>query len=201
MDYTFELPWSLGSLETTAHYLDTQRLKSQIATASPNDLAGSLGGPNPGPTKSKGTLDLLYTNHGFSWDWQGIFIGPMNFNNRTVAGDPDIMTVGHWWLINSTLAMKFTPQPSGAVHHRQRVQQAAAIPGPSRHGRQLRECDVAVLLRHHRPDDAAVGGLQVLLMRIRHRRLGRRRSAFPLCANTFARVVQDDRIRPQAGVV
>ncbi len=109
LDYTFELPWSLGSLETTAHYLDTQRLKSQVATASPNELSGSLGGPNPGPAKSKGSIDLLYVNKGFSWDWQGIFIGSMNFNNQNVTGDQDIMGVGHWWLINSTLAMKFTP--------------------------------------------------------------------------------------------
>lgn len=110
LDYTFELPWALGSLETTAHYLDTQRLKSQVATASPNELAGSLGGPNPGPAKSKGSLDLLYVNQGFSWDWQGIFIGPMNFNNQNATGDQDIMGVGHWWLINSTIGMKFTPQ-------------------------------------------------------------------------------------------
>lgn len=109
LDYTFELPWALGNLETSAHYLDTQRLKSQIATASPNELAGSLGGPNQGPAKSKGSIDLLYVNGGFSWDWQGIFIGPMNLNNQLVTGDQDYMTVGHWWLINSTIGMKFTP--------------------------------------------------------------------------------------------
>jgi iron complex outermembrane receptor protein len=109
LDYTFELPWALGSLETSAHYLDTQRLKSQIATASPNELSGSLGGPNPGPAKSKGSIDLLYVNKGFSWDWQGLFIGPMNFNNQNVTGDQDIMGVGHWWLINSTIGMKVTP--------------------------------------------------------------------------------------------
>ena len=108
--YTFDLPWALGSLETSAHYLDTQRLRSQVATASPNELAGSLGGPDPGPAKSKGTLDILYANQGFSWDWQGIFVGPMNLNNQLVTGDQNYMTVGHWWLINSTLGMKFTPQ-------------------------------------------------------------------------------------------
>jgi iron complex outermembrane recepter protein len=110
LDYTFELPWALGSLESSAHYLDTQRLRSQIATASPNELAGSLGGPDPGPAKSKGSLDLLYANQGFSWDWQGIFIGPMNLNNQLVSGTSDYMTVGHWWLINSTLGMKFNQQ-------------------------------------------------------------------------------------------
>jgi iron complex outermembrane receptor protein len=108
--YTFDLPWALGSLETSAHYLDTQRLKSQIATASPNELAGSLGGSNPGPAKSKGSIDLLYANQGFTWDWQGLFIGPMNLDNSLITGDQNYMTVGHWWLINSTLGMKFTPQ-------------------------------------------------------------------------------------------
>jgi outer membrane receptor protein involved in Fe transport len=110
LDYTFSLPFDLGSLETSAHYLDTQRLKSQVATASPNELSGSLGGPNPGPAKSKGTLDLLYVNKGFSWDVQGIFIGGMNLNNQNTSIDQDILTVGRWWLINSTLSMKFTPQ-------------------------------------------------------------------------------------------
>jgi iron complex outermembrane receptor protein len=110
LDYTWDLPWALGSLETSAHYLDTQRLKSQIATASPIELAGSLGGNNPGPTKSKGSIDMLYANRGFSWDWQGIFIGTMNLDNSLVTGSQNYLTVGHWWLINSTLGMKFTPQ-------------------------------------------------------------------------------------------
>jgi iron complex outermembrane recepter protein len=110
LDYTFTLPGAWGSLETTAHYLDTQRLVSQVGSASPNEEAGSLGGPNPGPPKSKGSIDLLYVNQGFSWDWQGIFVGPMNLNNQNVTGDQDYMTVGHWWLINSTIGMKFTPQ-------------------------------------------------------------------------------------------
>jgi iron complex outermembrane receptor protein len=110
LDYTWEMPWALGSLETSAHYLDTQRLKSQIATASPIELAGSLGGNNPGPTKSKGSIDVLYANRGFSWDWQGIFIGTMNLDNSLVTGTQNYLTVDHWWLINSTLGMKFTPQ-------------------------------------------------------------------------------------------
>jgi iron complex outermembrane recepter protein len=105
LDYTFDLPWALGSLETSAHYLDTQRLKSQIATAAPNDIAGQIG-----YSKSKGSLDLIYANRGFSWDWQGIFIGPANFNNQDTPTSLNILGVGSWWLINSTVSMKFTPQ-------------------------------------------------------------------------------------------
>jgi iron complex outermembrane recepter protein len=105
LDYTFELPWSLGSLETSAHYLDTQRLKSQIATAAPNDISGQIG-----YSKNKGSIDLLYANKGFSWDWQGIFIGPAAFSNQNTSTAQDFLGVGSWWLINSTLGMKFTPQ-------------------------------------------------------------------------------------------
>jgi len=104
LDYTFELPWALGSLQTSAHYLDTQRLKSQIATAAPNDISGQIG-----YSKSKGSIDLLYVNQGFSWDWQGIFIGPAQFSNQNTPTSQDVLGVGSWWLINSTIGMKFTP--------------------------------------------------------------------------------------------
>jgi outer membrane receptor protein involved in Fe transport len=105
LDYTFDLPWALGSLQTSAHYLDTQRLKSQIATAAPLDISGQIG-----YSKSKGSIDLLYTNKGFSWDWQGIFIGPAQFSNPNTPTSQDILGVGSWWLINSTIGMKFNPQ-------------------------------------------------------------------------------------------
>jgi outer membrane receptor protein involved in Fe transport len=104
LDYTFELPWALGSMQTSAHYLDTQRLKSQIASAAPNDISGQIG-----YSKSKGSIDLLYANRGFSWDWQGIFIGPAQFSNQNTPTSQDVLGVGSWWLINSTLGMKFTP--------------------------------------------------------------------------------------------
>jgi iron complex outermembrane recepter protein len=104
LDYTFDLPWALGTLETTAHYLDTQRLKSQIATAAPNDISGQIG-----YSKSKGSIDLLYANKGFSWDWQALFTGPANFNNQNTPTSQNILGVGAWWDINSTIGMKFTP--------------------------------------------------------------------------------------------
>ena len=104
LEILYSLPWSLGNLQTSAHYLDTQRLKSQIATASPNDIAGQIG-----YSKSKGSIDLLYANHGFSWDWQGIFIGPAQFSNQNTPTSQNILGVGAWWLINSTLGMKVTP--------------------------------------------------------------------------------------------
>jgi iron complex outermembrane receptor protein len=105
LDYTFDLPYSLGSLQTSAHYLDTQRLKSQIATAAPLDISGQIG-----YSKNKGAIDLLYANQGFSWDWQGIFIGPAQFSNQNTPTSQNILGVGAWWLINSTIGMKFNPQ-------------------------------------------------------------------------------------------
>ena len=104
LDYTIDLPWALGSLETSAHYLDTQRLKSQIATAAPLDISGQIG-----YSKNKGSIDLLYANQGFSWDWQAQFMGPANFSNQNTETSQNILTVGSWWLINSTIGMKFTP--------------------------------------------------------------------------------------------
>jgi len=105
LDYSFELPWALGSLQTSAHYLDTSRLKSQIATAAPLDISGQIG-----YSKSKGSIDLVYANKGFSWDWQGIFVGPAQFSNQNTPTSQNILGVGSWWLINSTLGMQFNPQ-------------------------------------------------------------------------------------------
>jgi iron complex outermembrane receptor protein len=105
LDYTFNLPWDLGSLQTSAHYLDTQRLKSQIATAAPLDISGQIG-----YSKNKGSIDILYANQGFSWDWQAQFIGPAQFSNQNTSTSQDVLGVGSWWLINSTVGMKFNPQ-------------------------------------------------------------------------------------------
>jgi len=104
IDYTFELPWALGNLQAKANYLDTARLKSQVATAAPLDISGQIG-----YSKSRGSIDLLYSNQGFSWDWQGIFIGPAQFSNQNTPTSQDILGVGAWWLINSTIGMKVTP--------------------------------------------------------------------------------------------
>jgi iron complex outermembrane receptor protein len=105
VDYTMDLPQALGSLQGRASFLETRQLVSQIGSASPNQFAGQLG-INPGETgvpTNKGTVDLLYQKGPFSWDWQGIFVGAMNFDNLLTTNARDYMTVGHWWLINSTV--------------------------------------------------------------------------------------------------
>jgi iron complex outermembrane receptor protein len=107
-DYSFNLPFELGNLATRVSYLDTQRLQSQVGAASSNSLAGELnaGSTSGGGSKAKGNIDLLYANQGFSWDVQGIFLGPVNFNNMNTATSQNIFGVGAWWLINSTLGLQ-----------------------------------------------------------------------------------------------
>jgi iron complex outermembrane receptor protein len=107
-DYTLDLPLALGSLETRLAYLDTQRLQSQVGAASSNSLAGELnaGTTTGGGSKAKGNIDLLYANQGFSWDVQGIFLGPVNFNNMNLPTTQNIFGVGAWWLFNSTLGLQ-----------------------------------------------------------------------------------------------
>ena len=129
----------MGSLQASAHYLDTQRLKSQIATAAPNDISGQIG-----YSKNKGAIDLLYANGGFSWDWQGLFTGPANFNNQNTPTSQDILGVGSWWLINSTIGMKFTPALQGRLIVNNVFNKEPPFPGDRRHRWQLRERDVGV---------------------------------------------------------
>jgi iron complex outermembrane recepter protein len=105
LDYTFDLPRALGSLQGRLSYLETRQLVSQIGSASPNQYAGQLGistGETGVPT-SKGTVDLLYSNGPFSWDWQGIFVGSARFENSDTPTSKDILGVNPWWLINSTI--------------------------------------------------------------------------------------------------
>jgi hypothetical protein len=39
-----------------------------------------------------------------------IFVGYANFNNQNTPISQDILTVGRWWLINSTISKKFNQQ-------------------------------------------------------------------------------------------
>jgi iron complex outermembrane recepter protein len=107
IDYNFDIPWNLGNLAARAQYLDTQKLMSQVGSASPESLAGELTGV--GNSKSKGTVDLLYSKQGFSWDWQGIFVGRTNFNNQNLPTTFNVFGVGNWWVINSTLEYNVSP--------------------------------------------------------------------------------------------
>jgi iron complex outermembrane receptor protein len=118
LDYAFDLPHALGSMEWRINYLDTKKLLSKVGSASPNELSGELANA-PGVPKSKGSVDIDYVNGPFSWDWQGIFLGRINFNNVNVAApnpatntqaSQDYYSVAPWWLINSTVSYNVTKQ-------------------------------------------------------------------------------------------
>ena len=106
VDYTFDLPASLGAMQWGINYLDTKELLSQVGSASPNELSGELANA-PGVPRTKATIDAKYLKGPFSWDWQAQFLGAINFNNQNTATTQDYFGVGHWWLINSTIA--FSP--------------------------------------------------------------------------------------------
>jgi outer membrane receptor protein involved in Fe transport len=110
LDYAYDLPSGLGSMDWRFNYLDTKRLKSQVGSASPNDLSGELANA-PGVPKSKGSIDMDYINGPLSWDWQAIFIGGINFNNMNITAPPagqlatqNYPALAPWWLINSTVS-------------------------------------------------------------------------------------------------
>jgi iron complex outermembrane recepter protein len=109
LNYAFDLPRALGSLDFRLNYLDTKKIISQVGTASPNDISGELAN-GPGVPRSKGTVDVDYRYGPFSWDWQGIFIGGINFNNMNTPTTQNYPSLAPWWLINSTLSYNVTKQ-------------------------------------------------------------------------------------------
>ncbi|MEP6546561.1 MAG: TonB-dependent receptor [Gammaproteobacteria bacterium] len=108
LDYSFDLPRALGSMQWRLNYIDTKKLLSQVGSASPNELSGELTQNSPGVPKSKGTIDMSYLYGPLSWNWQSIFIGPINFNNMNTPTTQDYAGVGAWWLFNSTVSYRVT---------------------------------------------------------------------------------------------
>ncbi len=103
LDYAFTLPRALGDLEWRFSYLDTRKLTTKIASASPNEQDGELGALIATP-KGKGTISVNYLKGPFSWFWQAQYYSGMNFNNQNTSTDQNILRVNPWWLINSTVS-------------------------------------------------------------------------------------------------
>ena len=103
MDWGFSLPKNLGNMEFRASWLNTRKLLQQIGTASANSIMGELNQLIAAP-QDAGTFDLNYHKQWFQWYWQARYIGPMNFDNQNTATSQDILSVSHWWVINSTLS-------------------------------------------------------------------------------------------------
>jgi outer membrane receptor protein involved in Fe transport len=105
-EYSLELPRSWGRMNWRANYLDTRKLVQVIGTASPQTLAGELGGANPfiAVPKGKAAFDVEYSRGPFSWLWRAQYYSGLNFDNSNTANSQDILRVNPWWLIDSTLS-------------------------------------------------------------------------------------------------
>ena len=103
IDYSFPLPLDLGNLAWRVSYLDTRKLTTKIASASPNEQDGALGTLIATP-KGKGTISVNYNKGPFTWFWQAQYYSGLNFSNQNTLTSQDILRVKPWWLINSTIS-------------------------------------------------------------------------------------------------
>ena len=101
------LPWNLGRMQWTGNYLDTKTLKLQVGGSTPLNEAGQLGGIIIAP-KTRLSLATNYVKGSFSWYWQAQYTSAMNFSNLNTATSQNILKVGRWWLINSSLSYYVT---------------------------------------------------------------------------------------------
>ena len=108
-DYTVDLPWNAGSLETRAAYLDTRVLVLQVGSSAPLNEAGALNAAGfPTTPKGRGSLSLTWTKGPISWYWQALYDSGMNFDNQATPVTRNISRVNPWWLMNSTLTWNAT---------------------------------------------------------------------------------------------
>ncbi|MGH8288902.1 MAG: TonB-dependent receptor domain-containing protein [Steroidobacteraceae bacterium] len=103
LNYQLELPRNIGRLALMGNYLDTKTLKLQVGDSTPLDEAGQLGTEIIAP-KERASFAANYAKGPFSWYWQAQYSAGMNFNNLNTPTSQNYLTVGHWWLINSSVA-------------------------------------------------------------------------------------------------
>ncbi|MFZ0549761.1 MAG: TonB-dependent receptor [Steroidobacteraceae bacterium] len=109
INYQTELPWKLGRMSFSGNYLDTKTLKLQVGDAVPLNEAGELANTsNVLAPKTRFSLSANYVKGSFNWYWQAQYTSGMNFSNLNTATSQDILTVGHWWLINSSVGYYIT---------------------------------------------------------------------------------------------
>ncbi|MDE2450574.1 MAG: TonB-dependent receptor [Gammaproteobacteria bacterium] len=105
LNYQFSLPRNFGRLALMGNYLDTKTLKLQVGHSTPLNLAGELSNStNDLAPKERASFAANYGKGPFSWYWQAQYTSGMNFSNLNTPTSQDILTVGHWWLINSSIA-------------------------------------------------------------------------------------------------
>jgi iron complex outermembrane recepter protein len=107
LSWQTELPRNWGRMQWMGDYLDTKTLKLQVGGSTPLNEAGQLGSLIIAP-KTRFSLSTNYVKGSFSWYWQAQYTSPMNFSNLNTAKSQDTLTVGHWWLINTSLGYYIT---------------------------------------------------------------------------------------------
>ena len=111
--YQTELPWKLGRMTWSGNYLDTKTLKLQVGGAVPLNEAGELANTsNELAPKERLSVSANYVKGNFNWYWQAQYTSGMNFSNLNTATSQNILTVGHWWLINSSVGYYVTDKLS-----------------------------------------------------------------------------------------
>ncbi|MGB6488726.1 MAG: TonB-dependent receptor [Steroidobacteraceae bacterium] len=109
INYQTELPWKLGRMSFTGNYLDTKTLKLQVGSGVPLNEAGELADTsNVLAPKTRMSFSANYVKGSFNWYWQAQYTSGMNFSNLNTATSQNILTVGHWWLINSSVGYYIT---------------------------------------------------------------------------------------------
>jgi iron complex outermembrane recepter protein len=103
LNYQVELPRNIGRLALMGNYLDTKTLKLQVGNSTPLDEAGQLGGSIIAP-KQRASFATNYAKGPFSWYWQAQYSSGMNFSNLNTPTSQNYLTVGHWWLMNTSVA-------------------------------------------------------------------------------------------------
>jgi iron complex outermembrane receptor protein len=105
LNYRTRLPWNWGAMEWTGNYLDTKTLKLKVGSAATQNEAGTLSTTTGEfAPKSRAAISATYLKGPFSWYWQAQYTSGMNFSNQNTATSQNILSVGHWWMINSSLA-------------------------------------------------------------------------------------------------
>lgn len=100
-DYSLDLPRSLGKLNWRMNYLNVRKEVRKVGAAAENDLRGQFA--SSGSPGSRGSIDLNWHKGAYFWAWQGLYVGPMVFDNHDTDTSKDIRGVGAWWVVNSTL--------------------------------------------------------------------------------------------------
>ena len=107
--YETRLPWHLGAMEWAGNLLDTKTLKIKVGSAATENEAGTLANTTGEfAPKLRGTISTTYLKGPFSWYWQAQYTSSMNFNNQFTPTTQFPYSIGHWWLINSSVSYQIS---------------------------------------------------------------------------------------------